>query len=161
MLLSDFFDPVLARRLSSIAYVFCGLVLLLNAFGFKKHSCTSSCTATGSTARFSSRTGSLLGRFFSHDYVTALLSGLCVGLHICPPMWAACFRAAESGNPVTGSLYFLLFYIGTLPFFLPVLGIPFVARKILSLKKIARIAQVLTGVYFLVFAGIVGVVFGG
>jgi sulfite exporter TauE/SafE len=147
-LVSEFFDPYLARRLSCVAYMFCGIVLLLSGFG--KRLC----------GRAKGPCGKAAVRIASGDNATALLSGLCVGLHICPPFWTAAVRSASSGSPVSGALYFLLFYIGTLPFFLPLLGIPFFSSRVPTFRRIARMTQVLVGGYFLFFAGIVPFVFG-
>jgi hypothetical protein len=98
--------------------------------------------------------------FVSGDRMTALLAGLCVGLHICPPFWAAAVRSAASGNPLSGALYFALFYAGTLPFFLPLLGIPFFSPKVPSFRRVARMTQVLVGGYFFLIAGLVAFLFG-
>jgi sulfite exporter TauE/SafE len=147
-LVSEFFDPVLARRLSAVAYIFCGLVLLASGFG--KRLC--------GLADHGGRTGCRGKRFLpfaTGDRMTALLSGLCVGLHICPPFWTAAVRSVATGSPAAGSLYFLLFYIGTLPFFLPLLGIPFFSPRVPAFRRIARVTQVLVGGYFLVCAGII------
>jgi cytochrome c biogenesis protein CcdA len=90
-----------------------------------------------------------------NDHSAALLSGLCVGFHICPAFWAAAFRAMNADTIISGAAYFALFYIGTLPFFLPLLGVPFAGKKFPSFRKIALIAQILMGVYFIVLAGFI------
>ncbi len=146
LLVMEFFDPVLARRLSSVAYIFCGLVLLMS--GFRGRLCAAkkdSCHPVFS--------------FLCRDSLTALLSGLCVGFHICPPLWTAAVRSAETGNPFAGSAYFLLFYIGTLPFFLPLLGIPFFTSRLPAFRKIARMTQILVGGYFFIIAGLISFLF--
>lgn len=145
LLISGFFDPVLARHLSSVAYIFCGIILLGSGFG--KRICKAK-------PKCSSFVGKATG-----DGATALLSGLCVGLHICPPFWTAAARSAASGDPLSGAAYFLLFYIGTLPFFLPLAGIPFLNGKAPSIRRIARMTQILVGVYFLLFAGLIPFLF--
>lgn len=147
-LASEFFDPYLARRLSCVAYMLCGIVLLLGGFG--KRLC----------ARAKGACGKAFLPIVSGDGATALLSGLCVGLHICPPFWTAAVRSASSGSAVSGAAYFLLFYVGTLPFFLPLLGIPFFSARVPTFRRIARMTQVLVGGYFLFLAGIVPFVFG-
>jgi len=157
LLVLEFFDPVLARNLSSIAYIFCGLVLLSSGF------------APRLLARFGcgKKTGEASGcirsrifTFISGDRMTALFSGICVGLHICPPFWTAAFRSASSGTPLGGAMYFLMFYIGTLPFFLPLLGLPFLSGYSGIFKRIARMTQILVGGYFFVFIGLIPFVFG-
>ena len=168
LLVTEFFDPVMARYLASIAYMICGIVLLAGGFGLRLVSaCRTSCTAKSSAdiAKKSDTVSSdpirvRLVSFFTGDRMVALLSGLTVGLHICPPFWTAAVRSAASGNPVSGALYFLLFYIGTLPFFLPLLGIPFFSPRFPQLRKVARITQILVGVYFLILVGLIPFVFG-
>ncbi|MBN1499678.1 MAG: sulfite exporter TauE/SafE family protein [Spirochaetes bacterium] len=145
LLVMEFFDPVLARRISYVAYIFCGIVLLLS--GFRRHICNSGkkCFSVVKAA--------------SGDPMTALFSGICVGFHICPPFWTAAVRSAAIGNPLAGSIYFLLFYAGTLPFFLPLLGIPFFNNRFPGFRKIAHMTQVLIGAYFLIFAGLIPFIF--
>ena len=162
LLVAEFFDPVLARRLSVIAYIFCGAILLGNGLlpGYlaAKKGCCGGTDVSGvvTRPRCASPLSALAG-----DRMTALLSGLCVGLHICPPFWTAAVRSAASGSPVAGAAYFILFYAGTIPFFLPLLGIPFFIAKLPYFRKIARITQLLVGGYFFLFAGIVPFVFKG
>lgn len=148
LLVMEFFDPVLARHLSSVAYIFCGLVLLAGGFRNRLFGEEKKCSPALSI--FSAASG---------DRMTALLSGLCVGLHICPPFWTAAVRSAATGKPLSGSAYFLLFYIGTLPFFLPLLGIPFFTARLPAFRRIARMTQILVGLYFLVFAGLIAFIF--
>jgi len=143
LIVSSFFDPVFARRLSVIAYIVCGLFLLNSAIqkiGRKEESC---------------KGVKKIAVFTGNDYSTAVLSGLAVGLHICPPYWATLFLCAQSGSAINAAVYFLCFYAGTLPFFLPVLALPFAVKKLPALKRIAQITQLLIAVYFIVFAGII------
>jgi sulfite exporter TauE/SafE len=157
LLVIEFFDPVLARNLSSIAYIFCGLVLLSSGFSpriLARLGCGHKDGGAGRCAR------TRVFSFLSGDGMTALFSGLCVGLHICPPFWTAAFRSASSGSPLAGATYFLLFYVGTLPFFIPLLGIPFLSGYSRIFKRIARMTQVLVGGYFFVFIGLIPFLFG-
>jgi hypothetical protein len=68
-------------------------------------------------------------------------------------------RSVFGGNGASGFFYFIFFYIGTLPFFLPLLGIPFITKRIAVVKQIARITQMLTGIYFVVFVGLIPLFF--
>jgi len=156
-LVIEFFDPVLARKLSSIAYIFCGLVLISSGFSPRILARIGCGNKTGDAPRCA-RTR--VFSFLSGDRMTALLSGLCVGLHICPPFWTAAFRSASSGTPISGAMYFLMFYIGTLPFFIPLLGIPFLLNHSGIIKRIARMTQVLVGGYFFLFIGLIPFLFG-
>ena len=143
--MGEVFDPCFARRLSVYAYIFCGAVLMLNSFGAKfplgKDECR--CAAL-------KRAG--------NDYLTAVFAGLAVGLHICAPMWTAIVRSVFLSG-IKGALYLVFFYAGTLPFFLPLMGIPFVQKMIPAMRRVARIAQLLVGFYFLIFAGLINLFF--
>ncbi|HOC29650.1 MAG TPA: sulfite exporter TauE/SafE family protein [Treponemataceae bacterium] len=168
MLAMEFFDPVFSRRLSTVAYTFCGLALL--AHGFAPRLLAKKCGAAiqgagsngaaGKTSPSCATPSDRILRFAGNDFVLALFAGLCVGLHICPPLWTACFRAASSGLPAYGVLYFALFYAGTLPFFLPLAGIPFLPKKLVFFRKMARMTQILVGAYFFLLAGLIPFAFG-
>ncbi|MBQ0038950.1 MAG: sulfite exporter TauE/SafE family protein [Treponema sp.] len=135
ILAGEFFDPSFARKLSYYAYILCGLSLLFNS------RCSHGC-------KFDRP---------SNDYVTAALTGLSVGLHICPPLWTAMFRTMTGGK--TGFLYMIFFYIGSLPYFIPYLGIPFAAVRVPVLKRIAGITKKLLAFYFMFFMGLMPLVF--
>ncbi|MCI7577627.1 MAG: sulfite exporter TauE/SafE family protein [Spirochaetia bacterium] len=135
LLAGEFFDPSFARKLSYYAYILCGISLLFNS------RCSHGC-------RFEK---------LSNDYAAAVITGLSVGLHICPPLWTAMFRTMNSGK--TGFLYMIFFYVGSLPYFLPYLGIPFAAVKVPALKRIARITKILLAFYYIFFVGLIPLVF--
>lgn len=148
MLANEYANPVLSRRLSVYAYIFCGLSLLLNSLGVKfPWGCKDGC-----------RSPKL--RHLGNDWVTALATGLSVGLHICPPLWTAMFRSVFAGRGLYGFFYFIFFYIGTLPFFTPLLGIPFVAKKMPFIKRISRVTQFCVSLYFLILVGLIPFFFG-
>jgi len=150
LLVQDFFDPAFARRLSIYAYIFCGLALLANSLGVRfPWNCekTQGCKVPKL-------------RRLGNDFVTAAFAGLAVGLHICPPLWTAIIRSVFGGNGLPGLFYFLFFYVGTLPYFLPLLGIPFITKRAGIIKQLGKITQFLTAVYFIVFAGLIPFVFG-
>ncbi len=148
LLVSSFFDPVFARRLSVIAYIVCGAVLLNNSLQKMKKTDDSPCRGLKKVSVFT-----------GNDYSSAVLSGLAVGLHICPPYWATLFLCTQSGSAFFASVYFIFFFAGTLPFFIPVFALPFAVKKLPALKKIAQITQLLISVYFIVFAGIIPLFF--
>ena len=145
LLVNDFMDPVLTRRLSVYAYFFCGVTLLINSLG----------------VRFPWGCSCKVRRFrrLGNDWVTSILSGLAVGLHVCPPLWTAMLRSVFGGQGLSGFFYFLFFYIGTLPFFIPLFGIPFIAKRAASIKRIARVTQFCVSIYFLIFLGLIPLIF--
>lgn len=150
LLVGEFFNPLIAKKLSLWAYIITGLVLLFNSLGVrfpwgeeKYHGCKA-----------------VKLRHIGNDFVTAALSGLGVGLHICPPLWAAMFRSVTGGNGFAGLFFFVIFYAGTLPYFIPLFGIPFLKKAQKVLKPLARISQLLISIYFILFAGFIPLVFG-
>ena len=149
LLANEWMDPVLARKLSVAAYIVCGLALLANSLGAK--------FPWGCQCR-----ASKLKRLGS-DWVTAIVSGLAVGLHVCPPLWTAIVRSVFGGNGVSGFFYFVFFYIGTLPFFAPLFGIPFVTKRLPVIKRVARVTQFFVSLYFIFFLGTMAALslFGG
>jgi len=154
MLVSSFFNPVFARRLSVFAYIICGLILLQN-FLVKRKLSQNTLEANNKVCPVRKK----IVVFTGNDFSTAVLSGLSVGLHICPPFWASLFLCAQSGSFFYASIIFLCFYIGTLPFFLPVLGLPFAVKKIPVFKQIAQMTQLFIAVYFIIFAGLIPLIF--
>lgn len=150
LLVQEFFEPAFARQLSIYAYIFCGLTLLFSSLGVRfpwgkeKHG--------GCKVPKFRRAG--------NDFVTAAFAGLAVGLHICPPLWTAIVRSVFGGNGIPGLFYFIFFYIGTLPYFLPLLGIPFITKRAAGIKQIARITQFVMSFYFIIFAGLIPLFFG-
>lgn len=150
LLVGEFFNPLIAHKLSIFAYIITGVALLFNTLGIrfpwneeKHHGCVA--------PKF---------KYIGNDFVTALFSGLGVGLHICPPLWAAMFRSVTGGNGISGLFFFVIFYVGTLPYFIPLFGIPFMKKIHKLLKPIARISQLLISIYFILFAGLIPLFFG-
>lgn len=150
LLVNEYMNPVIARNLSVYAYIFSGLALLFNSLGVKfPWGCGEN---GGCKAPKLKRIG--------NDWVTAVFAGLAVGLHVCPPLWTAIIRSIFGGNGIGGLFYFIFFYIGTLPFFIPLLGIPFVTKRLPALRRIARVSQFLVSLYFMVILGLIPLFFG-
>ena len=96
-----------------------------------------------------------------NDFLTTVFTGMAVGLHICAPLWTAIARSVFAESRTSGIFYLLFFYAGTLPFFIPVLGIPFAQKALPAVKRVSRIVQFLLGIYFLVLEGAVNLFFQG
>lgn len=151
LLVNEYMNPVIARQLSVYAYIFSGLALLFNSLGIKfPWGCGE---AGGCKSPKLKRVG--------NDWLTAILAGLAVGLHICPPLWTAIIRSIFGGNGIPGLFYFVFFYIGTLPFFIPLLGIPFVTKRLPVLRRVARVTQFLVALYFIIILGLIPLFFAG
>lgn len=149
LIVNEFFDPVLSHRLSLLAYIFCGISLLFNSLGVK--------FPWGCGEKNGCKVSKL--KRIGNDWITAIVTGLAVGLHICPPLWTAIIRSIFGGNGIPGLFYFIFFYIGTLPFFIPLLGIPFVTKRLPVIRRISRVTQFLMSIYFLVFLGAIPLFF--
>lgn len=140
LLANEWMDPVLARKLSVAAYIVCGLALLANSLGAKFPWGCQCCAPK-------------LKRL-GNDWAAAIVSGLAVGLHVCPPLWTAIVRSVFGGNGLPGFFYFVFFYVGTLPFFAPLFGIPFVTKRLPVIRNVARVAQFFVSLYFIFFLGV-------
>lgn len=149
-LVNEYMNPVLTRKLSVYAYIFSGLALLFNSLGVK--------FPWGCGENGGCKVSKL--RKIGNDWITMILAGLAVGLHICPPLWTAIIRSIFGGNGIRGLFYFIFFYVGTLPFFIPLLGIPFVTKRIAVLRRIARVTQFLVALYFIIMLGLIPLFFG-
>lgn len=148
ILSAEFFDPYFARKLSVYAYIFCGASLLLNSFAVKFPWSKGKCRCS-------------VLKIAGNDFLTAVFTGMAVGLHICAPLWTAIARSVFAESRTSGIFYLLFFYAGTLPFFIPVLGIPFAQKALPAVKRVSRIVQFLLGIYFLVLEGAVNLFFQG
>ncbi len=142
ILAGEFFDPVFARKLSAIAYIGCGISMLFNS----RCRCNKLAYKKGS------------------DWIASLVCGLSVGLHICPPLWTALFRSfalpmSGESNSSGGFFYLIFFYLGSLPFFIPLLGIPFLQKRHAMLKRIASVTKILMGFYFVFMNGLFQLLF--
>ncbi len=152
LLVRDYMDPVAARRLSAWAYLLCGAVLLTASLRERRKAGSGREGCPGCAGKGSSDSP---GEAFRNDAWTALLSGAAVGLHICPAFWTAAFRSFNAPSAASGAAYFALFYAGTLPFFVPLLGLPFLSRKNAPPRSVARLTQAFVGAYFVLFAGLI------
>ena len=73
--------------------------------------------------------------------------GLLTGLNLCPPFVAAGLRAAQRAS-LTGALaFFLLFFAGTLVWFLPFAGVA-ALRRFTAAVPVARLTTALVAVYY-------------
>ncbi len=148
LIASSFFDPVLARRLSVFGYISCGLALLADYRLFIRGKRTFRC------GRRACALPPSLG-----DSASPFVTGLTVGLHVCPAFWATLFLCARSGSVISSTVFFAAFLTGTLPFILPVLGLPFIVNRVALMRRVAQFSQVLVAGYFLVFAGLIPLFF--
>ena len=73
--------------------------------------------------------------------------GLLTGLNLCPPFVAAAVRAAQAPGLPAALGFFALFFVGTLVWFLPFLGVGAV-RRFTAVPQVARFTAGLVAVYY-------------
>jgi len=80
--------------------------------------------------------------------IIPLISGAITGLNICPPFLMAIAKAADSGTITSSILFFMMFFIGTTIYFLPIPFVGFFKRQ-QAFRIIGKFAAILTGFIFL------------
>jgi sulfite exporter TauE/SafE len=93
-----------------------------------------------------------VGRWYSFAE-RPLLLGVVTGINLCPPFLVAFTRAVDNAGVFAGMLFFTAFFAGTTLFLLP-LALAGVAGQRIHLRRVARIASVGVGIWFIVQAGI-------
>jgi sulfite exporter TauE/SafE len=80
----------------------------------------------------------------------AFLAGISTGLAVCPPFVAAAAMVFGSGGGTLGGVaYFLLFFLGTSVWLLPLLGGPLLTSRFPASRWVIRAAMILLGLWFL------------
>lgn len=100
------------------------------------------------------RTKKLLSKFsFVDSKILPIILGLFTGLNLCPPFLIAFTGAAVSGSILGSMSFFLMFFIATSLYFLP---IPFIGmlKNHDELKYIGKMAAVIMSLYYL-YMGII------
>lgn len=86
-------------------------------------------------------------------FLAPVLLGFLTGLNLCPPFVAAGVRAAERHSLPGALAFFLLFFAGTLVWFLPYLGSALL-RRLPAVPTVARYTAALVAVYYLLLGGL-------
>jgi sulfite exporter TauE/SafE len=76
-----------------------------------------------------------------------VILGFLTGLNLCPPFLAAIIGATSTGTVVGSMIYFSVFFVGTVVFF-PVMIFFGLLSKIDSVRNIATICMMISGVWF-------------
>ena len=76
-----------------------------------------------------------------------LFLGLLTGLNLCPPFLAALVRVGSGRSLLQALLFFLVFFLGTLPWTLPFLGIG-ALKRLPGLPQVARFLLLLLAAYY-------------
>jgi len=95
------------------------------------------------------------GIFCSAKYVkfrekSPILMGFLMGINICPPFLMSLAYVFTLHSVLRGMIYFLMFFLGTTIYFLPVTFLGFLG-KMKEFRLIARIAGLVVGFAFLVY----------
>ncbi len=78
-----------------------------------------------------------------------LLAGFLTGVNICPPMIASLTHVFGLKSAVQSLFYFLTFFLGTSTYLIPAMFIGGKFTRYPIVQKIARLAGVLAGLYFI------------
>jgi sulfite exporter TauE/SafE len=86
-------------------------------------------------------------------HLVPVAGGFATGLNICPPFLLALAGAVDSGHVSSSLIFFLMFFLGTSVFFIPM---PFIGffRKQHVLRVVGKFASLLAGFIFL-YKGII------
>jgi sulfite exporter TauE/SafE len=79
--------------------------------------------------------------------------GVLTGLNVCPPFLAAGARAAEAGSLAASVGFFVVFFLGTAVWSVPLVGIGWL-RKLAAVAAVARITMLILAAWY-VYLGIV------
>jgi sulfite exporter TauE/SafE len=78
-----------------------------------------------------------------------LLIGFLTGVNICPPFLASLTHIFNLRSAIQSMLYFLTFFLGTSTYLVPAVFLGSRFTQYAVIQKFARIAGVLTGIYFI------------
>jgi sulfite exporter TauE/SafE len=81
-------------------------------------------------------------------YLVPIIGGTMTGLNICPPFVLAVTKAATTHNIADSILFFIMFFIGTSLFFIPLPFLGFFKRQQV-LRIVGKFASVLAGLLYL------------
>lgn len=95
------------------------------------------------------------GIFCSAKYLkfkekSPILMGFLMGINICPPFLMSLAYVFSLHSAFKGMVYFLMFFLGTTLYFLPVTFLGFLG-KMKEFRLIARIAGLIVGLAFLIY----------
>jgi len=144
-----YIPPEFQINLKRISWVLAGFLLFLNGIFFQFPE-LKLCTNL---------------KLLKEQKISSFILGILAGMNLCPPFLVASARvfALPSNTPLNaviyGIAYFILFFLGTSIFILPLLGFSFFNKlkeeSLSILQYIARFTLIILGIYFLVFEGLI------
>lgn len=87
------------------------------------------------------------------DFLIPLSGGFATGLNLCPPFLLAITGALDTGEVADSILFFIMFFIGTAVYFLPLPFIGFFRRQQV-LRIVGKFAAIIAGIFYL-YKGII------
>lgn len=97
-----------------------------------------------------------IGSARKHGIPGAAVLGLLTGVSLCPPFVAVGVRAAEAASMVGALFFFLMFFVGTSVWFVPLAGMGWIRRNE-AVITVARMAMVLIAIYY-VYVGVMSLI---
>jgi sulfite exporter TauE/SafE len=123
--------------LTGISYIILSLLLIYYGFYQFKEVCLGM-TNTKIASKY----------FKKMPYMVLLAGGAMTGINICPPFFLAITRAAATKNIFDSIFFFMMFFIGTSLFFVPLPFLGFFKRRKV-LRVIGKFAAILAGLIYL------------
>jgi sulfite exporter TauE/SafE len=87
------------------------------------------------------------GGLIHHKWRTPFLMGLLMGINLCPPFLLSVIYVFTLHSAVKGMIYFVMFFLGTTLYFLPLAGLKWFSNQP-DFRMAARISAVLVGLIF-------------
>jgi sulfite exporter TauE/SafE len=128
---------ILKTSLFGITYIVLAILLIVYGFHRFKEICL---------GKVPNKTISSFGKQW--PIVIPFAGGIVTGINICPPFLIAIVKALETGNLWGSILFFVMFFLGTSLYFLPLPFIGFLKRQQV-LRIVGRFAAILTGIIYL------------
>jgi sulfite exporter TauE/SafE len=119
-------------RLLNLPILMLSIILIYYSLGFLERPKTGFCMA--GPAAWASK--------------SPMLMGFLTGINICPPFLMSLGSVLSLHSLLKGALFFSLFFLGTTVYFIPLLGLGFMA-KIREIQLAARVGGVIAGLLFL------------
>ena len=88
-------------------------------------------------------------KVFSQKVKIPILLGFLTGINVCPPFLASLTYVFNLKSALSGMLYFLFFFLGTSVYIVPLAFLGVFSQQTIF-QKIARVAGIFVGGYFLV-----------
>ena len=123
--------------LIGVSYIILSVMLIAYGFYRFKEVCLGSMQAK------------IASKYFKNmPYVIPLMGGTLTGMNICPPLMLAAAKAASTHHIAESILFFVMFFIGTSLYFLP---LPFIGifKKQNILRTVGKFAAIIAGMLYL------------